>query len=211
MGVSIFKHSRGKGYVPLKEVAALRERGLSDREIITKLKEQGFSYDEIEKGLLQTLKGVVGKREEPKKEEKEESVPIEDIYGGAVEESTTPTTPAVEEVTYLGEEVSPELTIEELVEGVVNEKWEVFEKEMKSLRDEQTQMLREIKNLQSTIANISGEGKSGELAVRMETLETKISSIESRVNALEKAFKQFLPSLIENVRTLTSLVKEMKR
>ena len=133
MGVPIFKHSRGKGYVPLKEVAALRERGLSDREIITKLKEQGFSYDEIEKGLLQTLKGVVGKREEPKKEEKEESVPIEDIYGGATEESTTPTTPAVEEVTYLGEEVSPELTIEELVEGVVNEKWEVFEKEMNVL------------------------------------------------------------------------------
>jgi chaperonin cofactor prefoldin len=208
--VPLFRHSRGKGYIPLKEIAALRERGLSDRDIIARLKEQGFSYDEIEKGILQSLKGAVGKSEEqPKSEKKEESMSIEDIYAGEEEESVTP--PSVEEMTYLGEEVSPELTIEELVEGVVNEKWEVFEKELKSLRDEQTQILREIKNLQSNIANISGEGKSSELIVRMDDLETKVTNIESRVNALEKAFKQFLPSLIENVRTLTSLVKEMKK
>ncbi len=213
----LFRRSKGKGYIPIEEVQRMRERGLSDREITNELKRRGFSFEEIERALLQTLKSAVGTSQAPKgteiprtpPPEEKRTMTIEDIYASEGEEAPVET-PESDVLALPTEELQPEVTIEELVEGVVNEKWEAFEREMKELREEQSSLMRGLKELEAKLAELGSEREEGEVKRKLDELESKFADLEARINALEKAFKQFLPSLVENVRELTNLIGELK-
>jgi len=208
------KHELKKGS-PIRDIEKMRDMGIADKDIIKKLKDQGFSYDEIEKSMLQSLKyGVAEEKadedlDELPRDEKNETLSLEDIYGK--EEEPAPT-PSMDELIAPGvsEELTPELAIEELVEGVINEKWEIFERELISLREEHEKIVKEIKFLESNISSFEKQTKTPATDKRIGEIETNISSLESRISGLEKAFKQFLPSLINNIRSLSSMIKEMK-
>jgi len=213
----LFRRSKGKGYVPIEEVQRMRERGLSDREITDELKRRGFSFEEIERALLQTLKSAVGSPLATKEPERasaspgeSKSVTIEEIYASGGEEEVPLETSESDILALPTEELQPEVTIEELVEGVVNEKWEAFEKEVKELREEFSTLMRGLKELEVKLAELGSAKEEGEVKRKLDELEGKFADLEARVNALEKALKQFLPSLVENVRELANLISELK-
>jgi hypothetical protein len=211
------KKEETKGYVPVKEVSQFRANGTSDKDIIKKLKTDGFSYQEIEKAMLQSLKQNVGEPtissvEETWGEEtsKDETPTFEDIYGKTEE----PKGPSVEEMMAPGiqeNELNPEMAIEELVEGVVNEKWEVFEKELKKLKYDEEVLMRQIKQLESMNSTSGKDMRFGAFERKLNDMETKLSDMEARINGMEKAFKQFLPSLTDNIRNLSNMIHEMKK
>lgn len=108
------------------------------------------------------------------------------------------------------EEIAPELIIEELVEGVVDEKWDKFDKKLKELesgtreiRTSVTQFREELMSKLEGRKQQSTEKDVLELAKRYEELE-------ARVGGLEKAFKQFLPSLTGHIESLRQMVHDMK-
>jgi hypothetical protein len=205
----------GKGRIPLREVDTLRQSGVSDKDIIKKLKSDGFSYQEIEKGMLQSLKQNI--TEEPsseaedmfKNQQRDESTELEDIYG----KPEDPKEPSMDEMLAPGlsdADISPELAIEELVEGVVNEKWDIFEKELKKIRSDEDLLTRQLKQLESMTSASGKEARAAALERKVAEVEEKMGEIEARISGVEKAFKQFLPSLTDNIRSLSSMVKEMK-
>ena len=55
------EESNGRGFVPTERVSELMSRGFSELDTIDVLRREGFSPDEIDKGLTQAIKeGVVG-------------------------------------------------------------------------------------------------------------------------------------------------------
>ena len=45
----------------------------------------------------------------------------------------------------------------------------------------------------------------------IQSLYAKVEDLEARVGGLEKAFKQFLPTLTRNIESLSAMIHEMKR
>lgn len=222
MPLFTFKPKSKGGSLPLEEIASMRTSGMSDRDIIRKLKEMGYSYDEIEKAMIESLKGEVSPATEAIEQPKPTTPALttnEPSVGEIYEESTTESNEpemAPEALVEPGEAVGlfegpeAELSIEELVEGVVNEKWEVFEKELRNIKYDQEKMMRELEEMRKAIYRLSEERKNPAVERKIIELEKKFENMDARISGLEKAFKQFLPSLIQNVRTLSDLVKKLK-
>jgi len=233
------------GPVPLREIQSLRNAGLSDKEIIKRLKDKGYDYNEIERALLQSIRSEVtstsARTEETRSTSPSESPSFGDIFTSASKETQgydlerRTSMPAqtssryggfqedMEDFTDLfgsstsfetpveGEEtVSPEVTIEEIVEGVIGEKWAPIEKEIEALRKEQENIRKEISEIKLIATKIQTVESKGDLSSKIEEIEERLNELEPKVSGLEKAFKQFLPTLTDNIRMLSQIVEKMK-
>jgi uncharacterized coiled-coil DUF342 family protein len=214
-----FKRKKKGMPVPIEEVQRLTRSGLGDRDIIKELKNQGYSYEEIEKAMLQAVKAGVGEEEKPmeKKEEMESMIERyeEEPSGGPIGELPvlgelypTERGEAVSEIA-LPETEKPELIIEELVEGVVEEKWERFSEEINRINDKFDKIRVGFEQLKQKTVEEKEPGKDfgGEIT----ELSKRLDDLEVRIGGLEKAFKQFLPALTRNIESLSGMVHEMKR
>jgi hypothetical protein len=177
--------------LPINEIQNLSSQGSSDKEIIKKLKSEGYSYDTIEKSMLQAVKAGVD-QPEPVQEQPQQDVFEEnfqdpgDLGLGAAEET-----------------VSPEIIVEELVEGVVEEKWQKVESRLDNMENEISKVYARVKQAeQRPLPELKDE--------RIDDYSERLEDLEARIGGLEKAFKQFLPALTRNIESLSSMIHEMK-
>lgn len=91
--------------------------------------------------------------------------------------------------------------MEDLVEGVLEEKFEKFSAETKALRDEISKVKSEIGSVKSMA--MQRTGGEGELP---KDVSDRIEELEARIGGLEKAFRQFMPVLSENVEAIKKAV-----
>jgi NurA-like 5'-3' nuclease len=221
-----FQHSEEEVTIPINEVKKLREEGKSDREIIMQLKGRGYSFQAIEKAMLQALKEGVG----PKK------TPSSPMPGGGAPPSPQPTLfkeeasmtlptrgelepkqkisvpPSPIGPVPLEAQFEPTALIEEVVEGVVEEKFEKLDKKFEYIHAEQEKMKKENENLKRLIgAFVEKEKRHIEnLRKENEILTEKIEDLVVKTNALERAFKQFLPDIFSKVREMKLEEKGIK-
>jgi hypothetical protein len=215
----MFFRKKKKGMpVPIEEVQRLMESGLSDKDTIKELKSQGYEYEDIEKAMLQAVKAGVG--EEKPKERKQ----MESIIGRYGEEQPSMQNddelPLLGEVypteggTYnqeikLPEAEEPELIIEELVEGVVEEKWQRLSDSVNKINSK----IEEVRIGFEQVIQRMNEKKGGsgkDFGPDIADLSRRLEDLEIRIGGLEKAFKQLLPSLTRNIENLSTMVHEMK-
>lgn len=199
----LFGGKKKKGDVPIEEVQKMAAQGMSDKDIIKKLKGQGYSYDSIERAMLQAVKDGV---DEPQPQEAEipsfpEAMPQH--RKGEAE----PLFPEFEpqEVAEM-ETVNPEIIVEELVEGIVEEKWNKFAPRLERLEGEMNVLRAEIRQAPKQAQG----GGTKELETKVAELAEQFDELEARIGGLEKAFKQFLPSLTRNIEALSKMIHEMK-
>jgi hypothetical protein len=216
----MFFNKKKKGMpVPVEEVQRLMKSGLSDKDIIKELKNQGYAYEEIERAMLRAVKAGVGEEENPKKKEDMEAM-IE-RYGeeqpSMAGEGELPLLgelyptekqePLAQEIS-LPESEEPQLIIEELVEGVVEEKWQRLSSSINKINDK----VEDIKVGFEQVKNkIEGEkAPSKDFGPEVRELSNRLEELEIRIGGLEKAFKKLLPSLTKNIESLSGMVHEMK-
>ena len=209
--IPFLKRKKGRGYVPTREVLELRDRGYGDREIIDELSKRGFSYDEIEQAMLQSLKSDVTATRVPI-EAPTPATPAAAPEREAIAPAPIPAAPPAE-ATLPGMETgetpipersapSPEITIEEIVEGVVDEKIEPFKKELRSLRDELGKIAKRLKELELKTPS----GKEVNLEEKFAPIFERLSKLEGKVEALERTLRDLLPQVIANVRRLAEVL-----
>ncbi|MCK4729813.1 MAG: hypothetical protein KAT28_00695 [Candidatus Aenigmarchaeota archaeon] len=222
------------GSIPIREVTLLREQGKSDREIITKLKTQGFSFQAIEKAMLQVLKAGVGNSNNPIQQpgmKSPQSVPQQP--GMQPPQQGSPQLPQREQVNFRGQvpsvprvqELMPEQKlgfsgmqepslemqseptdlIEEIVEGVVDEKFEKLDTKFEFIQKNQEKLKEDIKGMKVLLTNEIQkiEKMIGGSKEETNKLKDEIETVDIKCDALERAFKQFLPDLAEKVRSKT--------
>lgn len=184
-------HKKREGPVPIEEIQQLTAKGLSDRDVIKKLKGEGYSYDAIEKAMLQAVKEGVG--EEPKREEQ---------FNNPEEVTEQIPELGIAEMEMSEEPIAPEILVEELVEGVVEDKLHGYKERMERVEEEITKLYARVKHAQlpQPVPEDSG----------VDELTGRIEDLEARIGGLEKAFKQFLPSLTRNIEALSAMIHEMK-
>ncbi|UCG95860.1 MAG: hypothetical protein JSV92_02325 [archaeon] len=203
----------GKKKEPAEEVVRrLSSMGKSEREIIGYMKKEGYPNEEISKALNKAIKfRVTGAPQQTSYYN--QNVPVTSGGRSGVERefmAPPPEKPFEENVLEMTEE--EEIGLEELVEEIVREKWREGVAELKDVEKAIVQLQDQVKFLEEKLKHVEkkGEEKKGELKELIEESSAHIENIESRVGSVERAFKEFLPTLTENVRSLSGIVEKMK-
>ena len=200
------KEKSGKA-IPVDEIRKMASRGMSDKDIIKELKGRGYSYGEIERAMLGAVKEGVN---EPAPQTE---LPTTEFFA---EPPQTQLQPAYELPTFEDEQpdmVSPDQAqalMEELIEGVIEDKWNKFQDRMEKLDDNFEKIKAEIKQWQIKQEQQKRDLPTRELELRISELSEQMEDIDARVGGLEKAFKQFLPALTRNIESLSQLIHELR-
>jgi septal ring factor EnvC (AmiA/AmiB activator) len=109
------------------------------------------------------------------------------------------------------ENVNAEAIIEELIEGVIEEKWEKFNKKIKEQEQNLENIAATIKQFEQKISAIKTDAIPKDIELRSDVINNRIDDLDARIGGLEKAFKQFLPSLTRNIENLSNIIHEMKQ
>jgi DNA-binding transcriptional MerR regulator len=225
----MFFHKKQEGRpIPTDEINAMTKQGMSDKDIIKRLKGQGYSYNEIEKAMLSAVKSGVSEEKPMKKMQPRTPAPPppqggqdftydfgdeapndaydnmapEDIFGGQQQQ------PQFQDLPQFSQE--PQQPVEELVEGLIEEKWQRFQEEINRFDESIERINADMKVFEERIEASKGENLSSEVDARITELSDHLEEVDARVGGLERAFKQMLPSLTRNIESLSSLVNDMK-
>ncbi len=103
--------------------------------------------------------------------------------------------------------------VEELVETIVAENFEMVEAEFENVYREIDEVKEKVEELDQRVHDLEvrDDEDQTQFIQKMDEIEDNIDSYQSRIGGLEKAFQQVLPSLVDNVRELTDLVQEIKQ
>ena len=104
-------------------------------------------------------------------------------------------------------------SVEELVETIVAENLERVEREFENVYSEIDELKDKLEEIDDRVHDLEvrDDEDQTQFIQKMDELEEDIDSYQARMGGLEKAFQQILPSLVDNVRELTSLVQEIKQ
>ena len=105
-----------------------------------------------------------------------------------------------------------EITVEELIEGIVTEKWKEFEERLVDFEKRDLQLQAEIEDIRKKfkeIDNSLGEREKG-LTGKMDEFGGSMENIEGRIGSIEKVFKEVLPDLTENIKAMSDFVEKIK-
>ena len=219
-----------KAYVPVDLVQRYASQGMPEGEIVSRLRSQGFSSGQIDTALRAVLRDKIAgpsrsdqMRQEDQSKLKEQFPTMQMIPAETgvapmprrppepVQQAPSKQPEEEEENKFTFEEpqsrFSPEseVTLEEIIEGIVAEKWNAFEQRLANFEERDMQLEEQIHDVRSAmkeLAKLMGS-KEENLSGRFEQFGDSISTIEGRIGSIEKVFKDFVPELSKNVRILS--------
>jgi DNA-binding transcriptional MerR regulator len=178
---------------PFDQIAALKQQGMSNDQIIQEMEKQGYNSSQIFEALNQS--NMVNAGPEPLEMPPQEVMSQEQIV------SQPPPEPKVDKE-----------QIEEVAEAIIDEKWKEFEDDIKVIIDwkEKTenrinQFEQKIKDLSISLGNLH-KGVLGKIS----EYDKGITDVGVEIKAMEKVFQKVLPSLTENVNKLDRIAKGSK-
>ncbi|MCS7106013.1 MAG: hypothetical protein NZ942_01720 [Candidatus Aenigmarchaeota archaeon] len=202
----------------LSRIEELSSRGLSEIEIIETLRKEGYSPDEIDKGLTEALKlkATEPRPLPPKPKEEVKKLPPEppklpSTLPAPLELPSEPM-PQVPEVSVQQDYFYPEYTTEEYIDYVVKEKTDEISRRMNELMLKQKELETKILSLHEKLSEISQTKTSEQqlIGTKIDSLKDLIEEMNIKIESIEKAFKETLPALIESIRTLSELTQKLK-
>ena len=106
-----------------------------------------------------------------------------------------------------------EITVEEIIEAIIAERWKDFEDRLNAYEQRNIQLQNEIEDERKKIGdfeNVLGE-KEKTMLSKLDEFGESVLGIEGRIGSIERVFKDFLPELTTNIKTMSSLVETMKK
>ena len=188
--------------LPIDQVRALRQRGMSNDQIIPELERQGYNSSQIFDALNQVSLSGGNIQEPPDLGIPQPNLPQEQYTGP--EQQLKPTPPP--------QELINKEQIEEMAEAIIDEKWKEFEEDIRIIIDwkEKTetkvsQIEQQIKDLVNSLNNLHKSVIS-----KISEYDKNITDVGTEIKAMEKVFQKVLPSLTENVNKLDRMTKSSK-
>ncbi len=225
--MAIFGEKKKKRiYIPVDIVQRYASQGMSESEIASRLQEKGFRPTQIERALQIALRREIVGEERPEQpigaprgpepmgiprrepRERRMGVPPERVVPSTPQMIPEPPETAF---TFEREEEIPEIpeigeiTVEEIVEGIVAERWEEFEERLSIFEKRDLQLQGQIEDLRKKISELEKRIKEKEttLVSRFGEFGESMENIEGRIGSIEKVFKDFIPELAESIRLLS--------
>ena len=105
-----------------------------------------------------------------------------------------------------------EITLEELVEGIVSDKWDEFEDRLGNFEKRDIQLQAQIEDMRKKMAEMEKMLKERESTYvgKLDDVNESMDVIEGRIGSIEKVFKDTLPELTQSIRTLSEHTVKIK-
>ena len=183
--------------MPLDQIMVLKQRGMSNEQIVSELEKQGYNSTQIFDALNQVNISGQGSGQVPGMEMPQQDIP-QDIQ---VQESA--------------QEPQPEINkeqMEEMAEAIIDEKWKEFEDDIKVIIDWKEKTEAKINKFEQQLKDLSSGLNSlhKSLIEKISEYDKGITNVGTEIKAMEKVFQKILPSLTENVNRLDRISKGSK-
>ena len=140
---------------------------------------------------------------------------LDDVYGREITPEMVPEMPTSlpELAQGLPEELEnpdTDVVLEDLIEGVIEDRWQRLTDKLENFEDKINNIKENMKHIEGRVDTGSKESPAKETESKLADFNTRLEDLEARIGGLEKAFRQFLPSLTRNIESLSNIIHEMK-
>ncbi len=106
-----------------------------------------------------------------------------------------------------------EISVEELVEAVVNERWVKFEEKLSTYDKRDVGLQQQIQDLKKQVEELKNETRQKEstLIEKLDEFGGNLDKSQARIGSIESAFREFVPTLAKNVKSLADVVERLKK
>ena len=187
---------------PVSEVLQLRQQGLSDDIVIDELSQRGYAQQQISEAIAMAdqsgqstaynMPGV-------------QAMPMAETRSSAQE---MPTPQAYQDnVNNIYER------IEEITESMIDEKWDDLIVEVKKIIEWKNKMEEKQIKLANDVEKLKEDFKMLHEAVlgKLEDYDARMQAVGTDLKAVGKVFKDVIPTLVENVKELSSIKEDLKK
>ncbi len=188
--------------LPIDQVMALKQKGMSNDQIIPEMERQGYNSSQIFDALNQINISGQGFEQPPAMNNPQQNFP---------QEQPVSQPPQYEQPQQKEEQVNEE-QIEEIAEAIIDEKWKEFEQDVKVIIDWKEKTEAKINRFEQQITDLSNSLNSlhKSLLSKITAYDKNIMDVGTEMKAMEKVFQKILPSLTENVNKLDRIAKSSK-
>lgn len=230
------KKAQPEDNVPVREVVALRQRGLPNEDIVKYLKKRGYSIAQIRDAITQVdikTRAVGGTQEAPAPPPlpgmpptMPATVPIEPPeLGPGPDVGVAPEfTPPIPEIgpPPIREEAPPEPTmfgneeqverVERILEQIIEEKWREASDRFRKFSSWQSKTEERVNLLDDRMKELSTrmDNLNKMLMGKIEEYSETMEDVGTEIKALEKVMSNIVPSLSESVKELRGLTAKKK-
>jgi len=190
---------------PLDQIMVLKQRGMSNDQIIPELERQGYNSSQIFDALNQVdisggnmgigQPGEMPAQMPPQQGFSQEQQPPQQEF----------------EKPEAQQEVNKE-QIEEIAEAIIDEKWKEFEDDIKIIIDWKEKTEGKINKFEQQLKDLTDSLNTlhKSLLGKISEYDKGITDVGIEIKAMEKVFQKILPSLTENVNKLDRIAKGSK-
>lgn len=186
--------------LPIDQVTALKQRGMSNDQIIPELERQGYNSSQIFDALNQaSISGPA--LEQPPDMAQQGALPPQDFPQQQPLPEQPPPQPQIDKE-----------QIEEIAEAIIDEKWKEFEEDVKVIIDWKEKTEAKINQFDQQIKDLTNSLNAlhKSLMGKISEYDRNITDVGVEIKAMEKVFQKVLPSLTENVNKLDRMTKSSK-
>ena len=103
--------------------------------------------------------------------------------------------------------------MEEIAEGLIEEKWTVFERDIEGLNETLKKVTSRLDTIEEAMRSFKGVKKSDVEHIResVDSYKEHIAEISARIEAMERAVKDSLTPMMQTMRSLSDTVKSLKQ
>lgn len=193
--------------LPEERVSSLLSQGLAEPEMIRVLKEEGYSFQEIDSGITNVLKQRVS-NDPAAFNASFQDQPVEDL--------SPVFRPNPEDVMRDENEHRNKAAVieemEEVIETLIEEKFSRVLEELERADKKFTDLNEKIHELNGKLDTIESQRKDTVASdiEKINAVNMKEENLEPRISSLEKAFKDIIPTLVDSIRELREIVSSSK-
>ncbi len=209
--------------VPVQAVISMKERGLTNEQIIDQLKSQGYSLQQIRDALTQaSVKEQVVKPSLTTPQQKEEEPPLPELPAETEETTTAPVKegPGLNESPVLEPPKPPEKKttsvsveeIERILEEIVDERWKNVTNKINEYNTTNVKQEERINALEKRVNELSKrvDEISNAVMIKVDEYNKTMDDVNVEIKALEKVMEKLVPSMAEQIKELKSVVGSIK-
>ncbi len=218
------KKDKDKIDVPVQAVISMKERGLTNEQIIDQLKSQGYSLQQIRDALTQASvkEQVVKPSLTTPQQEKSAEPPLPELPSTKEETTTAPIKegPGLNETPVLEPPKPPEKKttgvsieeIERILEEIVDERWKNVTNKINEYNNTNIKQEERINALEKRVNELSKrvDEISNAVMIKVDEYNKTMDDVNVEIKALEKVMEKLVPSMAEQIKELKSIVGSIK-
>jgi DNA-binding transcriptional MerR regulator len=209
---------------PIDQVRVLRQRGMSNDQIIPELERQGYNSSQIFDALNKLSMSEDSFGQGPKFNMPQQNFPPSPQASPpqtSYSQNSYPQTPPTQQDPYAPppfEEIQQQEApidksdIEEVAEAIIDEKWQEIEEGLKVVIEWKEQTETKIEQIEQRIKEVANNLNNLQKSMlgKISDYDKNIMDVGTEMKAMEKIFQKILPGLTESVNKLDRIAKSSK-